>query len=162
MFLLRGISGAFPLCGSSSISGNEQLHRVRISLSVWPRVCAGPWMLLNELMMPQEMGSKDASAGSRITCAAYRGPFPLRQLCTTGSLCTCWHELVPWNSLQSWAVMFPVRFCWKEAPKGISGYVSCPELIELSGFRGYQSPLISCHISICVCFDICLWHKHLA
>lgn len=33
-------------------------------------------MLLNELMMPQEMGFKDASAGSGITCAAYRGPFP--------------------------------------------------------------------------------------
>lgn len=58
--------------GATAPSANKR----RFGLPVWPRVCTGPLMLLNELMMPQEMDFKDASAGSRITCAVYGGPFP--------------------------------------------------------------------------------------
>lgn len=36
------------------------------------------------------------------------------------------------------------------------GAFPVPEPIEPSGFRGDQGPLISCHVSIRVCFDICL------
>lgn len=78
MVLLRDISGAFPL--RSSLSGKEatalSANKSCFGLSVWPRVRTDPLMLLNELMMPQEMDFKDASAGSRITCAVYKGPFP--------------------------------------------------------------------------------------
>lgn len=167
MVLPRHVSGAFPLSfkpfrkGATAPSANKR----RFGLSVWPRVCTGPLMLLNELMMPQEMDFKDASAGSRITCACVRRPISLTQLGTAGSPRTCWHQLVLWNSLPSRAVkslVWDAALLGKEAPRGVRGDVSCPELIELSGFRGYQSPLISCHIFVCVCFDIRLWHKHFA
>lgn len=170
MFLLFSISGAFPICGGWSISGNGQLHCIGISHygpSVWPRVWMGPLMLLNELMTQQEMRFKDTSAGNRITCAVYRAPFPSHNSadpCTPSSLCTCWHELYFGIvcRVELLSPFYGILFGWEMMYQEVWVCVSCPELIELSGFHGYQRPLISCHISVCVCFDICLWHKHFA
>lgn len=136
-----------------------------VCLSVWPfppQVCTGPLMLLNELMMPLEMGFKGASAGNGITCAVYRGQFPSHNPAQPAPCALVDKSLDPETvcRVERLGPLYGIRLCWKEAPRGIRRYTSRPELIELSGFRGYQSPLISCHISIRVCFDFCLWHKH--
>lgn len=53
--------------------------------------------------MPLEEGFKDTSVVGTCTCAAHGELFTLHNL-YTGSLYTCWQELVIWNSLQGWAV----------------------------------------------------------
>ena len=55
-------------------------------------------------MMPPEADFKGTSVACRNTCAVHGFLFPSHNPCTTGSPCTCWQELVIWNSLQGWAV----------------------------------------------------------
>lgn len=80
----------------------------------WPGVCEAPLLHLNEVMTPQETGFKDTSVVSGGTCVVHTFIFPLH----TGSLCTCWQELVIWNSLQGWAVKSLVGIGYSYGGKG--------------------------------------------
>lgn len=83
------------------------------------------------------------------------------------SPCTCWQELVIWNSLQGLAVKSLAGIGYSNGGKGRprekkkkKDATSSPlNLIELSGFSPYQGVLISCHILARVCFYIRLWQE---
>ena len=126
----------------------------------WPGVCTAPLLYLNEVMTPLGAEFKDTFVVRGSTCTVHRFLLPLHTL-HTGSLCTCWQELVIWNSLQGWAVKSLIGMEYSyggmgdgEGWRGIRGNIFSPKLIELSGFSPYQRALIFCHIFNCMCFYI--------
>lgn len=74
-------------------------------------------MLLNELMMPQEMGFKDASAGNRITCAAYGDPLLSHNTAQPAPCALVDMSLDP-ETVCGVEPLHGIRLCRKEVPRG--------------------------------------------
>lgn len=70
---------------------------------------------LNEVMMPLEACFKDTSV---VSVHAVHWFIFFSTAMHTGSLCTCWQELVIWNSLQGWAVKSLVGKGYSYSGKG--------------------------------------------